>query len=472
MTLSKKSVLCTIVAFCLLLLSGCAKEENTSLLNPQEPLTISVWTYYNGPQLNAFTSLVDEFNRTKGKEQGIVVESFNHGSVEELQEKVLDSVNGKVGAEPVPNIFAAYADTAHAVDQEGLLADMAPFLTAEEQALYVESYLTEGAFKEGEIKIFPIAKSTEVLLLNKTDWEPFAKATGTGTDALATWEGIVETAEKYYEWSGGHALFGRDAMANYMLVGAMQLGEEIAPVTDGKAEIHFSEKTARKLWDCYYVPYVKGHFSSSGRFRSDDVKTGNILCYVGSSSSATYFPKEVVPDDHDTHPIEMTVLPTPHFEGCPSIAVQQGAGMVVTNASEAEVYASVLFLKWFTEPERNIRFSLGSGYMPVMRSTNNMDAIATYAPDMDDNMRAILTVSVDTVSEMELYYPKAFDNGTEVRRILEYSMSDLAVQDRATVMERIRRGTPEEEACRDFLSDTYFDAWYRDITTRLEELAH
>lgn len=45
-------------------------------------------------------------------------------------------------------------------------------------------------------------------------------------------EGLTAAAEKYYNWTDaqtaapddGKALFGRDAMANYMLVGAQQLG--------------------------------------------------------------------------------------------------------------------------------------------------------------------------------------------------------------------------------------------------------
>ena len=36
-------------------------------------------------------------------------------------------------------------------------------------------------------------------------------------------EGVTAVAEQYYNWSGGKALFGRDAMANYMIVGAKQL---------------------------------------------------------------------------------------------------------------------------------------------------------------------------------------------------------------------------------------------------------
>ena len=57
----------------------------------------------------------------------------------------------------------------------------------------------------------------------------------------------------------------------------------------------------RTLWDNYYVPFIKGYFSASGRFHSDDVKTGNIIAYVGSSSSATFFPTQVIADDMDSH---------------------------------------------------------------------------------------------------------------------------------------------------------------------------
>ena len=111
-------------------ITSCSSIDVSRLGNDSpDPVTVTVWTYYNGPQLTAFNSLIEEFNRTEGKERGIIVESFNHGSVEELQEKVTESVYGKVGAEPVPNIFSAYADTAYNTDKMGLLANIAPYLT-------------------------------------------------------------------------------------------------------------------------------------------------------------------------------------------------------------------------------------------------------------------------------------------------------------------------------------------------------
>ena len=36
----------------------------------------------------------------------------------------MDAAQGKVGAAAMPNIFSAYADTAYALDQMGMLVDL------------------------------------------------------------------------------------------------------------------------------------------------------------------------------------------------------------------------------------------------------------------------------------------------------------------------------------------------------------
>ena len=442
-----------------------------------QPVRITVWNYYNGDQLECFNKLVEEFNATVGKEQNITVTSESQGSVNDLETNVLAAAEGKVGAAALPNIFSAYADTCYAVDQMGLLADLSGYLTEEEKAAYLDSYLTEGEFKDdGSIKIFPVAKSTEILCLNETDWEPFAAATGASCGDLSTMEGLVATAQKYYEWTDaqtaapddGKALFGRDAMANYLLIGAKELGENIFDVQQGVMTVELSEQTARKLWDNYYVPFVKGWFAAIGRFRSDDIKTGNILCYVGSSSSATFFPKQVMTSDTESHDIRMKALPCPTFADGSSVSVQQGAGMAVTNGSEAEVKASVAFLKWMTQPEQNIRFAVGSGYLPVTHAANDMEAIEASGLEMNDAVRDILTVATDEVKNNELYTPKAFAGGAAARKVLELDLSDKAAADRATVEQRIAAGESAGDAQAEFLTDEAFAAWYQGLLGQLK----
>lgn len=472
----KKAILC-VVCVLGLVLSACGSK---SPLDPKNPTKITVWTYYNGDQLSAFDSMVEEFNESVGAQKGIIVKSVSQGSVNDLETNVLAAVQGEVGADEVPNIFMAYADTAYAVDKLGQVMDLKDYLSEEEKSAYIDSYMKEGDFAgTGEIKIFPTAKSLEMLVINKTDWDAFAAATGASYDDMADMEGLTATAQKYFEWTDsltpdipddGKALFGRDAMANYMLIGSMQLGQEIFQVSDGKVTINFDKSVARKLWDNYYIPFIKGYFAATGRFRSDDIKTGNIIAYVGSSSGVSFFPESVNISDSESYPIEMDVLPCPQFDGG-DYAVQQGAGMVVTKGEEAEVYASVEFLKWFTADERNIKFSVDSGYLPVTKTANNMDAITGSGVEIKDGMKKVLTVGVDTANGNELYTTKAFENGGKARNILEYAMSDKAVADREVVVQRMAQGLRLEESVAEFELDDNFDAWYEETLQRLQEFA-
>ena len=287
----------------------------------------------------------------------------------------------------------------------------------------------------------------------------------------------MAAAEKYYNWTDaqtaapddGKALFGRDAMANYMLVGAQQLGDTIFEVKDGKMTVNFSHDVARKLWDNYYVPFVKGWFAATGRFRSDDIKTGNILGYVGSCSSATFFPKQVTTDDNVSYEISMKALPAPQFANGEAVAVQQGAGMVVTAGREEEIKASVEFLKWFIQPENNITFSVGSGYLPVTKEANDMERILSSGLGLTGNMEEILTSAVDTVNGSHLYTPHAFASGNAARKVLEYGLSDLAAADRDTVAQRIAAGQSAADAEAAFLTDDHFEAWYKDICAQLAQ---
>lgn len=472
-----KSLLCGLCAAALALgCAGCGGSAGPEV--PAKVTNITVWTYYNGDQLESFTSLVEQFNETVGVQKGIKVSTESQGSVNDLETSVMDSAEGKVGAAAVPNIFSAYADTAYALDQMGMVVDLAPYLTEEEKAQFVEGYLSEGDFGEDDsIKIFPVAKSTELLFLNDTDWQAFADAADVRYEDLATMEGLTAAAEKYYNWTDaqtaapddGKALFGRDAMANYMLVGAQQLGDTIFAVKDGRVTVNFERDVARRLWDNYYVPFVRGWFAATGRFRSDDIKTGNVLAYVGSSSSATFFPTKVTNDANESHEISLKTLPAPQFEGGEAVAVQQGAGMVVTAAKEEEVEASVEFLKWFVRAENNIAFSVGAGYLPVTQKASDMQEILASGLTLDDNMQQTLAVAVDTVNGNRLYTPHAFAGGSSARKVLEYGLSDLAAADRETVVQRIAEGQSAAEAEAEFLTDEYFEAWYQDICAKLAQ---
>ncbi len=472
----------TLISICIvsvLIFSGCS----TGLLDPSSPVGLELWHYYNGPQKEAFDNLVNEFNETVGREKGIVVEAFSQGSTADLLTKLTDSVNENVGAQELPDIFAAYADTAFELDEFGVVANLDNYFSEEELAEYVPSYINEGRFGEDNaLKILPIAKSTEILTINKTDWDIFANDTGTTTEELSTIEGITSVSQKYYEWTDaqtpdiaedGKMFFGRDSMANYFIAGMKQQGFDIfSTLPTGEVTFQLDEAAMRKLWDNYYIPYINGYIGKLGKFCTDDVKTGDSLAYVGSTSGSAYFPTEVSLSDTESYPIEALVLPNPCFDGLPRISIQQGAGMVVTKSDEKTEYAASEFLKWFTSAEQNIGFVSSSGYIPVKTESNNRtfieESFATQSSLTPVLVDSVL-VSVDQVNSDEMYTNSAFVNGFSARNVLEYSLSDKAAADRATVVAALKGGSGREEAVAPFLTDENFSSWLVDLTIALEE---
>lgn len=458
--------------------SGCGGKKTA--LDPDKPVKVTVWDYYTGAQMEAFHELVTEFNRTRGKELGIVVDDSSEGGISDLETNVMAAINKEVGARDVPNMFAIYSDIAYKINQLGELADLSAYLTEEEKAEYVDSYIEEGAFqKEDELLLFPVAKATEIFFLNKTDWDKFSQATGADTEKLKTVEGLVETAQAYYEWTDslteepddGKAFFGRDSMANYMLSGACQLGADILTKDQsGKVVVNFDEETIRKLWDYYYVPYVKGYFASEGRFRSDDVKTGSIVAFVGSSAGATFFPNEVILENDESYPIETAVMEAPQFADGERCAIQQGAGIAVTKGSEAEIEASVEFLKWFTDTQQNVRFSVASGYLPVKKEANDMEEIRK-TDGIGEKVDQVMQVAVDTMNSCRLVYSIPFEYSAEVRNLLEDSMQEKAEADRAEVEADIASGKSLAEAVAQYDTDENFRSWYEETASQAAAFA-
>lgn len=474
-----KFIWAAVLAFCL---TGCADKNP---LDPKNPVSLTVWHYYNGSQQAAFDALVEKFNRTVGREKGISVQSYSQGSVSDLEEAVMDSINKKVGANEMPDIFSSYADTAYAIEQAGALANLSDYLSKDELEKYVNSYIQEGCIAaDGSLRIFPTAKSTEIMMINKTDWEVFSSATKASLEDLKTMEGITATAQAYYEWTDsqtpdvpedGMAFYGRDALANYFIIGMQQMGVEIFQVENGQLTLNLPKKELKRLWENYYVPMVKGYFGAYGSFRSDDVKTGELLAYTGSTSSSMYFPSQVDLDD-SSYAIDYMVMAAPVFEGGKPYAVQQGAGMVVSKSDEKHEYASVEFLKWFTEAENNLQFGCVSGYLPVLKEANSTEKLDQVIADQQLSVAPktydCLTLVFEEMKGMTLYTNKSFRNAFAARKVLEYHLSDKAAKDREQVKEALKQGKSLEEASSLYVTEEAFEEWYNSFCDELNRAAN
>lgn len=222
-------------------------------------------------------------------------------------------------------------------------------------------------------------------------------------------------------------------------------------------------------------PTSMAGFVSFGKFRSDDVKTGDLLAYTGSTASASYFPDQVM-EDTGSRPISYIVLPAPVMEGGEQIYVQQGADMAVTKSDTLHEYAACQFLKWFTAKENNLRFVCESTYLPVRNDANSTQAldqvIEKYGLNVPPKAHDTLNVVLSSFNKIAFYTPKSFDTGYATRKVLDYNLSDKAVADKAEIVAQIAAGVSREDAIAPYVTDEAFDAWYDSFCQALETKAH
>ena len=466
-----------LAAVCMLLLSatvlqGCS--ANDLGLDPDKPITLTLWHYYSGSQKQAFDELVDEFNETQGKKQGISVDAVAKGSISNISADLKSSLEKKVNAPELPNIFAAYGDTAEDMEKAEKLVSINAYMSDEEMAEYVDDYMKDGILhNHDDVNIFPIAKATEVMVINKNKWDEFAKKEDVKLSDLDTWEGLAHVSEKYYTYSGGKAFFARDALMNYLNAGSEQLGTPLFTITGYSGSFTVSKETMRKLWNQYYVPFVKGYYTKNGRFASDDMKTEDVIACVASSAGATFFPKEIISDDGTGYAVKYIVRQVPNFEGKKSYAITQGAGMAVSKSDETHEYASIQFLKWFTEKERNTLFSAESSYLPVKKEANSFESwnSITEAEKVTANqlVRDIVKTSMETVSKSTLTSQKSFNKSFEIRNYLETALNEKCAGDALKIQKAIKRGDSREKAWKQYLSDENFNTWFEQITKDINE---
>ena len=270
-------------------------------------------------------------------------------------------------------------------------------------------------------------------------------------------------------------MFGRDVAANYMLLGSLELGNDIFQVKDGTLDFQMDKDVMRKLWDNYYVPYISGYYRKEGRYASDDLKIGDIIAYVGSTTSAAYFPDEVYYDAEDTGTqIECMVLPVPDFEGKESYVIQQGAGMAMIHSDEKKEKASAEFLKWFTESEKNVSFAVESCYLPVTKESCHADYIRNIVEKenikVSDKVLDTLTISIEKMNQSTTYTLPSFDNSYDAREVLETTLKDKAKNDRAAVLELTAQGMTEEDAVAQYDTEDSYQAWYQDTVDQINRI--
>lgn len=439
----KKRVLIVLILTMAIALSLTACQNNKKM-NPKNPVTLTLWHNFGAQMKDTMDTMVDEFNATVGAEKGIILSVTSISSSAALHEKLTMAANGDPGAPDLPDITTAYPKTALNLAEKDLLVDIETLFSKEELSAYVPRFVEEGRLTDQKLYVFPFAKSTEVLFLNKTIFDRFAKETGVQLEDLETFEGIIQAGSKYYTWTDqqtpeikndGKMFYVADSLFNFAQIGYKQLGEDF--IKDEK--LNFSSPVFSRIWDCFYGPAVQGQVAVFNGYGSDLAKTGDVVCTTGSTAGVLFFSPVVTYADNTTEPAEYAILPYPVFEGGQKIAMQRGSGLCVTKSTPEKEYAAGIFLKWFTSPEQNLRFVSSTGYLPVTEQAFGSVMDKEIENVTDERIKSLLQTAITMQQEYDFYIPPLFDGFDKMQKEYENHLKETAAKSKEEYQELLKK---------------------------------
>lgn len=385
-----KKIVSLIFCLCcsLFALTGCSAASH---LDPDNPVTLSIWHVYGSQTESPLNDVINTFNRTTGKEKGVIINVASVSNSSSIDEALIASANGDPGSVPLPDLFTAYPRIAEEIGTDRLL-DWSDYLSQKELELYVDDFLQEGYLEDDRLLMIPIAKSTEVLYLNQTIFDRFAAETGVDEKDLLDFDRLLAVCDQYYDWSDGQTMFQINDFYHYFLAGIESLGGEF--IVDGK--INGESEDFERLYTPVAQAAIYGGLCVEDGYASDRWKTAEVIANVGSTAGVLYLRDYVTYEDNTTENIEISILPYPCFKDAGPSVVQRGGGLfAIKSDDEQKNEAAALFASWIAETDHNLDFTTNAGYLPVTK-----EAFDTLFEHTGDVAEAKYSLVYDAVSQM------------------------------------------------------------------------
>ncbi len=291
--------------------------------------------------------------------------------------------------------------------------------TDEQIADFIPGYYKEGAVFDvaGTMYTLPMSKSTEVLYYNKTFFDQH------GLEVPTTWDEMEELCARILELEPNSIPLGYDSEANWFITMCEQYGSPYTSAEKGKY-FQFDNETNHAFVKEFRSWYSKGYITTkelyggytSGLFTNQDKTKKTSYMSIGSTGGASH----QTPDPIDgVYPFEVGIAPIPTVEGKPLKAISQGPSLCIFDSdNKQEVVASWLFVKFLTSnKEFQAAFSMTSGYMPVIRSAQEVEVYKNDFLDKANGTTKLQASAVKMGLEMaDSYFVSPAFNGSSLAR--------------------------------------------------------
>lgn len=430
---------------CNIFICSCNCNNSKSLLDPKNPVTLTLWHVYGEQADSPMNKQINEFNQTVGKEKGIIINVTNVSNAANIGSKLLDAQANKPGALDMPDLFFCHLNNAISLGVDNLI-NWNTLFTEKELNNYIDSFLNDGK-KDDKQVVLPVTKSTQLLFVAGDVFNEFSTECDVSLDDLKTWDGFFEVAKKYYEYSRKPF-----CSLDYLLRSV-----ELNAIASGSSDFYDSPNSwynlNNKVFMDSYAKFAKsiaqGHIIVSDLYANTQMMTGEVIAGIGSSASILYYSDKITYPDNSQKDMNLQILPLPQTaDASVSYSTQAGVGLCGYKSTEKKSFAAKIFAEWFNEDQRNLEFATETGYMPVKKAT--FEKMSTYNFSKASYQRLYKTINY-VVNNHQFLSETTMENYYQKTSILYSSIRKT----QALISERLNSGEKSENIAIEIIEMLY-----------------
>ncbi|SER02622.1 multiple sugar transport system substrate-binding protein [Lachnospiraceae bacterium NE2001] len=351
-------------------LSSEVNETNQVAASADGRTEVEFWYAGGKTAVGIVEEIVEDFNNSQDE---YFVTTVTQGDYDETYQKLQAGIAGNVA----PDVAFLEVEPAKSLADKDLLTDLSTYIDADdsfERDDYLDVYFNQGVDGD-KVFAFPAYGSTQVLYYNR---EVFEKA-GVNAEDIKTWKQLGEISQQIKD--DGIATYGWEPMwgEDNLIDMAFSNGAQILS-DDGKTVTINSEEWV-EVWESIRTwihddETMAVHSGGQGweywYDTMDDAVDGTAGGYIGSSG-----------DQADLDFTVVGAMEQPAWDddstSYPSARAKQLVG--VAQSSEEEKQGAYEFMKFFTNPENQAKWSLGTGYVSVRKSTTETEEFKAYSDE-------------------------------------------------------------------------------------------
>lgn len=331
-----------------------------------DKIQIDFWFSGGKTAAGILQQIVDDYNASQDKYNVVTTTQADY---DETYQKLQAGIAGKTA----PDVALLDVDKSLSLSDKNLVSDLTPFFEEDQDFQkddYLEVFFDEGTDKDGKVFALPAYGTTQVLYYNI---EAFKNA-GVDPAAIKTWQDLADAAKKITSDSmvGWEPMWGADNLIDAAFSnGASELSEDGKTVTiNDEKWVEVWESFRKWIHDDKIMKVNSGGQGWEYWYNTiDDVLQDKAGGYTGSSG-----------DQADLDFTKVGALEQPGFGDNPSMPMAEALELVMVDSSSDEEKAGVYdFMKYFTAPEQQATWSIGTGYVAVRKSVQDVDAYKEYA---------------------------------------------------------------------------------------------